>query len=55
MLILAYQYFETINLRFSKAELAKLLAKTALLCEGDKWDVGFFETRDDVTVPEYLK
>jgi geranylgeranyl diphosphate synthase type II len=34
--------------------LAKLFSKTALeVCEG-QWDVDF-ETRDDVTIPEYLK
>jgi geranylgeranyl diphosphate synthase type II len=35
--------------------LAKLFSKTALeVCEGQQWDVDF-ETRDDVTIPEYLK
>lgn len=54
MLILAYQYFE----QYEPAvfmELAKLFSKTALeVCEGQQWDVDF-ETRDDVTIPEYLK
>jgi geranylgeranyl diphosphate synthase type II len=51
MLILAYQYFE----QYEPAvfmRLAKLFSKTALeVCEG-QWDVDF-ETRDDVTIPEY--
>jgi geranylgeranyl diphosphate synthase type II len=34
--------------------LAKLFSKTAEVCEGQQWDVDF-ETRDDVTIPEYLK
>jgi geranylgeranyl diphosphate synthase type II len=35
--------------------LAKLFSKTALeVCEGQQYDVDF-ETRDDVTIPEYLK
>jgi geranylgeranyl diphosphate synthase type II len=54
MLILAYQYFE----QYEPAvfmRLAKLFSKTALeVCEGQQWDVDF-ETRDDVTIPEYLK
>lgn len=54
MLILAYQYFESYEpLIFQK--LAKLFSKTALeVCEGQQYDVDF-ETRDDVTIPEYLK
>ena len=54
MLILAYQYFEVYEpLIFQK--LAKLFSKTALeVCEGQQYDVDF-ETRDDVTIPEYLK
>ena len=36
-------------------DLAKLFSKTALeVCEGQQWDVDF-ETRDDVTIAEYLK
>ena len=35
--------------------LAKLFSKTALeVCEGQQYDVDF-ETRDDVTIAEYLK
>jgi len=54
MLILAYQYFEQYEpVIFMR--LAKLFSKTALeVCEGQQWDVDF-ETRDDVTIPEYLK
>ncbi|MGO4772758.1 polyprenyl synthetase family protein [Flavobacterium sp. W22_SRS_FK3] len=54
MLILAYQYFE----QYEPAvfmDLAKLFSKTALeVCEGQQWDVDF-ETRTNVTIPEYLK
>ena len=54
MLILAYQYFEDYEPTIFR-ELAKLFSKTALeVCEGQQYDVDF-ETRDDVTIPEYLK
>ncbi|MBF4515095.1 polyprenyl synthetase family protein [Flavobacterium sp. ANB] len=54
MLILAYQYFEQYEPAIFR-DLAKLFSKTALeVCEGQQWDVDF-ETRKDVTVPEYLK
>ena len=54
MLILAYQYFEQYEPVIFR-ELAKLFSKTALeVCEGQQWDVDF-ETRSDVTIPEYLK
>jgi geranylgeranyl diphosphate synthase type II len=54
MLILAYQYFEKYNTDVFR-DLAKLFSKTALeVCEGQQWDVDF-ESRTDVTIPEYLK
>lgn len=54
MLILAYQYFEQYEPIVFR-DLAKLFGKTALeVCEGQQWDVDF-ETRKDVTIPEYLK
>ena len=54
MLILAYQLFENYEAETFVA-LAKLFSKTALeVCEGQQYDVDF-ETRDDVTIPEYLK
>jgi geranylgeranyl diphosphate synthase, type II len=54
MLILAYQYFEKYNTDVFR-DLAKLFSKTALeVCEGQQWDVDF-ETRNDVSIPEYLK
>lgn len=54
MLILAYQYFEQYEPAIFR-ELAQLFSKTALeVCEGQQWDVDF-ETRSDVTIPEYLK
>ena len=54
MLILAYQYFEKYQPKIFR-KLAKLFSKTALqVCEGQQWDVDF-ETRIDVTIPDYLK
>jgi geranylgeranyl diphosphate synthase type II len=54
MLILAYQYFEQYEPPIFK-NLAKLFSQTALeVCEGQQYDVDF-ETRQDVTIPEYLK
>ena len=54
MLILAYQFFESYEPQIFQ-QLAKLFSKTALEdCEGQQYDVDF-ETRDDVTIPEYLK
>jgi geranylgeranyl diphosphate synthase, type II len=54
MLILAYQYFEQYDPPVFR-DLAKLFSKTALeVCEGQQWDVDF-ETRSDVSIPEYLK
>ena len=54
MLIMAYQLFENYDAEVFQ-QLAKLFSKTALeVCEGQQYDVDF-ETRDDVTVPEYLK
>jgi len=54
MLINAYQLFENYEGDTFK-ELAKLFTKTAIeVCEGQQYDVDF-ETRDDVTIPEYIK
>jgi len=54
MLINAYQLFENYEGEIFR-ELAKLFSKTAIeVCEGQQYDVDF-ETRDDVTLPEYLK
>lgn len=54
MLILAYQFFENYEPQVFR-DLAKLFSKTALeVCEGQQYDVDF-ETRDDVTISEYLK
>jgi geranylgeranyl diphosphate synthase type II len=53
-LILAYQLFEDYEPKIFQS-LAKLFSKTALeVCEGQQYDIDF-ETRNDVTVPEYLK
>ena len=53
MLILAYQYFENYEpVVFQK--LAILFSKTALeVCDGQQLDVDF-ETRNDVSIPEYI-
>ena len=54
MLILAYQLFESYEPLVFR-QLAKLFSKTALeVCEGQQYDVDF-ETRTDVTIPEYIK
>jgi len=54
MLILAYQYFEKYEPAVFR-DLAKLFSKTALeVCEGQQWDVDF-ETRNDVSISDYLK
>lgn len=53
MLILAYQLFESYEPTMFQ-ELAKLFSKTALeVCEGQQYDVDF-ETRDDVSLSEYI-
>ncbi|PQJ21560.1 polyprenyl synthetase family protein [Tenacibaculum sp. SG-28] len=53
MLILAYQYFENYEpVTFQK--LAQLFSKTALeVCDGQQLDVDF-ETRNDVSIEEYI-
>jgi len=54
MLIKAYQLFENYEGNQFK-ELAKLFSKTAIeVCEGQQYDIDF-ETRDDVTIKDYLK
>lgn len=54
MLIMAYQLFENYEPKTFQA-LAKLFSKTALeVCEGQQYDMDF-ETRNDVSVAEYLK
>ena len=54
MLIMAYQLFENYESTTFQA-LAKLFSKTALeVCEGQQYDVDF-ETRNNVTIAEYLK
>ena len=53
MLILAYQYFENYEPKVFQ-KLAKLFSKTALeVCDGQQLDVDF-ETRNDVTIAEYI-
>ncbi|WCM43065.1 polyprenyl synthetase family protein [Flavobacterium sp. CBA20B-1] len=54
MLILAYQYFENYPPPIFK-DLAKLFSKTALqVCEGQQLDINF-ETRNNVSISEYIK
>ena len=54
MLIMAYKLFEGYNAKQFQ-ELTTLFSKTALeVCEGQQYDIDF-ETRTDVSIPEYLK
>ncbi|OCK43881.1 polyprenyl synthetase [Tenacibaculum soleae] len=54
MLILAYQHFENYEPEVFQ-KLAQLFSKTALeVCGGQQLDVDF-ETRNDVTIDEYIK
>ncbi len=54
MLILAYQYLENYDATTFK-KLISLFSKTALeVCEGQQLDIDF-ETRNDVTIEEYIK
>jgi len=54
MLIMAYRYFESYEPELFR-ELACLFSKTAIeVCEGQQYDMDF-ETRDDVSILEYLK
>tara|TARA_R110002020_G_scaffold91165_6_gene221603 strand:- start:9579 stop:10553 length:975 start_codon:yes stop_codon:yes gene_type:complete len=54
MLILAYRFFENYEPQMFQ-ELAKLFSETALqVCEGQQHDMDF-ETRDDVTLVEYIQ
>lgn len=54
MLILAYRFFENYEPKMFQ-ELAKLFSETALkVCEGQQQDMDF-ETREDVTLVEYIK
>ncbi|MFZ2283119.1 MAG: polyprenyl synthetase family protein [Lutibacter sp.] len=54
MLIIAYQCFENYE-HVVYQKLLKLFSKTALeVCEGQQLDVDF-ESRNDVTIPRYLK
>lgn len=53
MLILAYQFFESYDAKTYK-KLVSLFNKTALeVCEGQQMDMDF-ESRGDVTLPEYI-
>lgn len=54
MLIMAYQLFEGYNAKQFQ-QLTTLFSKTALqVCEGQQYDIDF-ETRFDVTIPQYIK
>ena len=54
MLILAYKYFENYDANIFK-KLIKLFTKTALeVCEGQQLDIDF-ETRNNVTIEEYIE
>ncbi len=54
MLIIAYQYLENYDAETFK-KLAQLFSKTGLeVCEGQQMDIDF-ETRNDVSIEDYLK
>ncbi|UUF16411.1 MULTISPECIES: polyprenyl synthetase family protein [Flavobacterium] len=54
MIILTYHYLQSYEPNLAKA-LTKVVTKMGIeVCEGQTWDVDF-ETRQDVTVSEYLK
>lgn len=54
MLILAYQFFENYSPEIFQ-KLAKLFSKTAIeVCDGQQLDVDF-ETRQDVSIDEYIE
>ncbi|MCX2678875.1 polyprenyl synthetase family protein [Galbibacter sp. EGI 63066] len=54
MLIVAYQFFENYEAETFK-KLARLFSKTAIeVCEGQQYDIDF-ETREDVSIEEYIK
>jgi geranylgeranyl diphosphate synthase type II len=54
MLIMAYQLLEVYQGNQFK-DLVSLFSKTAIeVCEGQQYDIDF-ESRNDVTIPEYLK
>lgn len=54
MLILAYQFFENYE-PHTFQKLAKLFSKTAIeVCDGQQLDIDF-ETRNDVTIDEYIE
>jgi geranylgeranyl diphosphate synthase type II len=54
LLIMAYKLLENYDDKVFR-NLARLFGETAIeVCEGQQYDVDF-ETRDDVTLPEYLK
>ncbi len=54
MMVMAYQCFESYDSETFK-KLLKLFSQTSLeVCEGQQLDMDF-ETRDNVTIPEYLK
>lgn len=54
MLIMAYQCIESYEPELFK-KLMILFSKTALeVCEGQQWDIDF-ETRNDVTIDEYIR
>lgn len=54
MLIMAYQYLESYESAIAY-DLFRVFSKTALeVCEGQQYDVDF-ETRNDVTIPEYIE
>jgi hypothetical protein len=54
MLVLAYRLMNNCPERYLK-QVMDIFSQTALeICEGQQWDMEF-ETRNDVTVPEYME
>jgi geranylgeranyl diphosphate synthase type II len=54
MLVLAYQWMAQCDARHLP-EVTSVFSQTALeICEGQQWDMEF-ETRTDVTIPEYIE
>lgn len=55
MLVYAYEYFLQLNDKSSIPEIIKTFNKVAIeVCEGQQYDMDF-ETRNDVSIEEYLK
>ena len=55
MLVYSYHYLSLLENKVNFAKIIKIFNQIAIdVCEGQQYDMDF-ETRDDVTIPEYLK